>query len=104
MIRAHLSEKNQDNIEDDVEEIMQQEYEQIQSQPNNKILASDDIISNQEQNILKNKENDEITLEMNEWTTKQPQKTQKAKKLHKGSLLPSGAHVNWKDEIEKILK
>jgi len=28
----------------------------------------------------------------------------KGKKLHKGSLLPSGAHLSWKDEIEKMLK
>ena len=28
----------------------------------------------------------------------------KGKKLHKGSLLPSGTHISWKDEIEKMLK
>lgn len=28
----------------------------------------------------------------------------KTKKLNKGSLLPSGAHLSWKDEIEKMLK
>ncbi len=28
----------------------------------------------------------------------------KGKKLHKGSLLPSGTHLSWKDEIEKMLK
>jgi len=28
----------------------------------------------------------------------------KGKKLHKGSLLPSGAHLSWKDEIDKLLK
>jgi len=28
----------------------------------------------------------------------------KGKKLHKGSLMPSGGHISWKDEIEKMLK
>ena len=28
----------------------------------------------------------------------------KGKKLHKGSLMPSGGHISWKTEIEKMLQ
>ncbi len=41
---------------------------------------------------------DEMELDSKKVTVK------KGKKLHKGSLMPAGAHISWKDEIEKMLK
>ena len=53
--------------------------------------------------------NMEIEKEVNNWEVKESQKNPISKKkekqkLLKGALLPSGKHLTWKDELEKILK
>ena len=44
--------------------------------------------------------------ELDEWDAAEIQKDKPkaGKKLHKGSLLPSGSHLSWKDQVEKMLK
>lgn len=57
----------------------------------------------------KTKENKKIEQEINEWDIIENKnnpisKKKEKKKLLKGALLPSGKHLTWKDELEKMLK
>ena len=65
--------------------------------------AANRIISNTVQSNM------EIEKEVNEWEVSESKKNPISKKkekqkLLKGALLPSGKHLTWKDELDKILK
>lgn len=52
--------------------------------------------------------NMEIEKEVKDWEFKEKKnpisKKKEKQKLLKGALLPSGKHLTWKDEVEKMLK
>eukprot|EP01016_Furgasonia_blochmanni_P036332 TRINITY_DN4141_c0_g1_i1.p1 TRINITY_DN4141_c0_g1~~TRINITY_DN4141_c0_g1_i1.p1 ORF type:complete len:222 (-),score=56.34 TRINITY_DN4141_c0_g1_i1:585-1250(-) len=49
-----------------------------------------------------NKDLDALDKELENYDMSDKKKP--GKKLHKGSLLPSGAHLTWKNQLDKILK
>ena len=73
-----------------------------------KRIISATVDKNQE-SLNKIAENKEIAKEIKDWEIIESQnnaisKKKEKKKLLKGALLPSGKHLTWKDELEKMLK
>lgn len=68
----------------------------------NSVLLIDDDDLNQEN--LAGQENESPNQESLDIEKSEEKKPKKKQKLHKGSLLPSGAHLSWKEELDKMLK
>jgi len=81
MIRAHLQ-------------------DQITRDDNSKLIDEEDDLWQENAEEMRN---DDIVEEVGGFDQSDTKK-KKTKKLHKGSLLPSGTHISWRDEIEKMLK
>lgn len=56
------------------------------------------------QDSLMNQENASPNQESFDIEKSDEKKAKKKQKLHKGSLMPSGAHLTWKEELDKMLK
>lgn len=80
MIRAHFNDQMTQEVEHD-----DSNARTADNQEKDDLYELDDI---EESEAQKNQQNNK----------------KKSKKLHKGSLLPSGAHISWKDQIEQMLK
>ena len=92
MIKAHLYQRPQ-------EEAVNEEEDPWKGESNQTVKKSQKIEQKNDMDL--EDEGDSDDEEEEKQNTKQ---NKKGKKLHKGSLMPSGTHISWKEEIEKMLK
>lgn len=94
MIKAHLTDKQQTGMkaEEDLWKGEEAETKKPSTTKFQKIVNMD----------LESKGDDDDDDSEDE--IKETKQNQKGKKLHRGSLMPSGGHISWKAEIEKIMK
>lgn len=95
MIKAHLKDNDKEEMKQD-EDLWKGEEPKAKS--SKKVSAAKMKEKMEEELAAEDASSDE------EENPKDVGKKAKGKKLHKGSLLATGTHISWKDEIEKMLK